>query len=141
MPHLKDKIIKTFNSFDGTNLEHLNSFYSNEIIFEDPITKVIGLTNLKKYYAHAYKNVKSIRFDFSNIISDHLTYGASWEMHLCAKGLNQGNEFAVPGFTLLKFNDNELVSEHRDYFDLGAMVYEKLPIQGIIINTLKKFLK
>jgi steroid delta-isomerase len=57
------------------------------------------------------------------------------------RGLNGGKEYVVPGFSQLKFEANGLVSEHRDYVDLGDMVYERIPIQGIIISTLKKLMK
>lgn len=49
--------------------------------------------------------------------------------------LNGGSEFRVAGVSIIKFNDK--IYSHRDYFDLGAMLYEQLPI----IRTLTKFIK
>lgn len=137
---LKNKIKNTFNAFDGKNLENLDDFYADSVAFEDPVTKIKGLKNLKKYYSHAYKNVKSIKFEFSEIFNEGGTYGAAWEMHLSVKGLNGGREYTVPGFSRIKFNKKNLVIEHRDYVDLGDMVYERLPLQGLVISLIKKML-
>lgn len=140
MTNYSEKIISTFNNFNGKNLEILNSFYADEIIFQDPITLVHGLDQLKKYYSQAYKNVRSIRFEFTEIFNQDLTYGASWILHLNIKGLNKGQDYSIAGFTHFKFNSEGLVIKHQDYFDVGAMVYEKLPIQGRIILGIKKLL-
>lgn len=140
MTEFKSKIKKVFNAFDGKNLESLDGFYADHVLFQDPVTQVKGLKNLKKYYAHAYKNVKSIKFEFSEIFNEGSTYGAAWKMHLSVKGLNGGKEYTVPGFSRLKFNKRGLVTEHRDYVDLGDMVYERLPLQGLVISLIKKML-
>jgi hypothetical protein len=136
-----EKIVKYYNKYDGTNPEVLNEFYTDDVVFEDPVTKLHGLNQLKKYYAKTYKNVKSIRFEFADIFHQGAVYGAPWKLHIAVRGLNGGKEYVVPGFSQLKFEANGLVSEHRDYVDLGDMVYERIPIQGIIISTLKKLMK
>ncbi len=140
MNKLQEKIKKTFNEFDGKNLESLNNFYSKKIVFEDPVTKVKGLENLKKYYSHAYKNVKSISFDFDEIFHEGLNFAATWKMNVSVKGLNYGKKYSVPGISKFKFDEDDLVIEHRDYFDLGDMVYERLPVQGMLITFVKKML-
>lgn len=137
---LKQKIKKNFNEFDGKNLEMLNGFYADNIQFADPVTQLRGLDKLKEYYAHAYKNVKSVNFEFGDIFNDGQTYAAPWTMHIAAKGLNGGKEFPVEGLSHFKFNNKGLVVYHRDYLDLGQMVYEKLPVQGLIIKTIKKLM-
>jgi hypothetical protein len=139
--NFKQKIQKAFNEFNGKNLDLLEDFYASDIEFHDPVTKCKGLPQLKKYYAHAYAQVKSIRFDFLDFVIDGNTVAATWEMHLAVKGLNGGKSYAVNGFSHFKFNAKGLVYYHRDYLDLGAMVYERLPVQGAIIKGIKKFLK
>lgn len=140
MTDQKEHIISTFNNFNGKNLNALNSFYAPDVYFQDPVTTRNGLEDLKKYYAHAYKNVKSIRFDFAPISRDGEQYFAPWVMTLAAKGLNRGEEFTVKGLSHIRFNDKGLVSYHRDYLDLGELIYERLPIQGFIISKIKSLL-
>ena len=134
------KIEAAFNSFDGKNLDSLDNFYAKDVAFEDPVTKVKGLAKLKKYYAHAYKNVESIRFEFGDIFHQGEFYAAPWKMHLKAKGLNGGKMFVVAGLSHFKFNAQGLVTYHHDYLDLGDMVYERLPVVGLAVRQIKKFL-
>lgn len=137
---LLDKVNALYNSFNGKNNEVLNEFYADNIEFVDPLGPINGLNNLTKYYNKLYKNVESIRFEFTDQLESEDKVGTSWIMHLKAKGLNGGKEFSMTGFSLIKFNKNQKAIFHQDYFDLGAMVYERLPVQGTVIRYIKKAL-
>lgn len=137
----RDIIEKAFNNFNGKNPSVLNDFYDEAVTFQDPLTRVQGLEALKAYYAHAYKNVLSIRFIFGHTITEDSIVGVPWEMQLSARSLNNGKEISVFGFSQFRFNSQNKVCYHRDYFDLGAMVYENIPIQGAVIRLLKKLLQ
>ena len=141
MPSIEDRkkrIISAFNSLNKDNLDVLDSFYDNSIEFTDPVTSVKGLPQAKKYYAHSYQNVISIHFDFLQINNEADLYFAKWNMHLQAKNLNPKKPFIVEGLSVLKFGSNDKVISHRDYLDLGSLVYEKLPVLGAMIRRIKK---
>lgn len=140
MSDLTKKIIDNFNNFNGKNLDILDSFYATDVYFKDPVTVKKNLKELKKYYKHAYKNVTSIKFEFGEISNEGRDYFAPWTMHLAAKGLNKGNSFPVSGMSHMKFNEAGLVDYHRDYVDLGEMIYERLPLLGMLISKIKKML-
>lgn len=134
----RKKLIKnSFNSLSKDNLGVLDSFYDNEIEFTDPVTSVRGLYAAKKYYKHTYQNVISIHFDFLEIKSEGDSFFARWNMRLEVKNLNKKKPFTVEGISVLKFGKNEKVIYHRDYFDLGSMVYEKIPLLGAIVQKIK----
>lgn len=135
---LAQKILTNFNQFNGKNLEILNLFYDNSVEFQDPAVQLKNLTQLKKYYTAVYKNVKSIHFKFHEIKAQENSYFAAWTMTLSAKGLNYGKKFAVDGLSVIEFNKKGLVKFHRDYVDLGAMVYERLPLVGKLVQIVKK---
>lgn len=137
----RDQIVRTFNAFDGKNFDLLDQFYSRDVRFTDPVQEVNGLEKLKAYYAHAYKNVISIHFSFGEIIKDGVKYCAPWQMHLRVRGLNGGDPFSVEGCSVFEFDHNDRVIVQRDYLDLGAMVYERLPVQGFVISKIKELLR
>lgn len=88
----------------------------------------------------------SIRFDFSAIIggreADRHSYAAFWTMTLQAGGLNGGDPVVVPGSSYLRFGDSDnLVVYHRDYFDMGQLVYEHVPLLGRVIGHVKARLR
>ncbi len=134
-------IQKIFNEFDGKNLNLLNDFYSQDIVFQDPLHKVEGFLSLQNYYAKIYKNVQSIRFDFQKFVSQDDEVVGFWTMSLKAKGLNQGALFEVQGVSVFIFNSENKVKYHRDYLDLGEMVYEKIFGLGFVIKKIKTLLK
>lgn len=136
----KQKIKELFNSFDGKDSSLLNLYYSNDVIFIDPVVNIQGLDNMKSYFISVYENVNNIKFEFSDILNAESKYTAIWTMQLQARGLNGGAPLDVHGVSILQFNDQGLILYHRDYFDLGAMVYERLPIIGILTRKIKKLL-
>ena len=38
---------------------------------------------------------------------------------------------------MIEFDEAGKVCQHRDYFDLGAMLYEQLPLLGPVVRTIK----
>ena len=52
------------------------------------------------------------------------------------KRLNSAQPIQVQGHSLLKMADDKVIY-HRDYVDLGAMLYEHIPLLGKVIRTIK----
>ena len=132
------RIRETFNALDSDHMHVLDAFYAVGVVFEDPLGRIEGLDALKRYYAGMYRNVTAIRFDFSDIIEQGDTHVAVWTMTLEAKGLNHGRPVVLDGNSLLRFGAEDKVSYHRDYFDMGAMIYEYVPVLGFFVNQVKK---
>ncbi|MBK9322865.1 MAG: nuclear transport factor 2 family protein [Bdellovibrionaceae bacterium] len=130
-----------YRLFDGKNLSILDSYYAPSVSFQDPVGRIEGLEMLKVYYSHAYKHVQSIEFIFSDIFRDADKYSASWVMNVRVPGLNSGKEYSVTGNSVIHFNGSGLIVYHRDFLDLGEMVYEKIPFQGFVISKIKQRLK
>lgn len=137
---IKEKIRHAFNSFDGSSADLLEDFYSSDAVFQDPIRKVSGLNGIKEYYRGVYKNVKSISFDFSEIHHEGSIYYATWTLNMEVRGLNFGKPYSVDGISVLTFGEDGKVIHHRDYLDLGEMVYEKIPVLGSVVSLLRKAL-
>ena len=60
-----------------------------------------------------------------------------WTMTFSHPRLRGGAPVTVEGATRLAFDEEGKVCLHRDYFDLGAMLYEQLPLLGAVVRTLK----
>lgn len=136
-----NKIRDAFNKFDKNNMDVLDGFYAKDAVFQDPVVKVEGLDKIKIYYGHVYSNVKSIQFEFSEVFESEKGFALPWTMTLAVKGLNGGRQYSVEGSSIFQFDRKGKVIFHRDYVDLGAMVYERIPIFGKIINQIRKMLR
>lgn len=135
----KKRIVDVFNGLNKDTMSILDGFYHPELKFEDPLGQINGLKDMKAYYANMYKSVKSIRFEFSEIIGgENGTFVGIWRMYLAAPVLNGGKEYWVEGNSLIRFDEkSDLVIYHRDYFDMGAFIYEQLPIVKSLIKTIR----
>lgn len=127
-----------FNEYTGKNTEVLERLYDEQIHFQDPLTDVRGMKNLIKYYTHAYSRVKEIKFDFHTLHEAGDTITGEWIMTLAVSGLNGGQPFSVNGASVLTFNpESGKIIRHRDYLDIGEMVYERVPLLGSAIRAIK----
>ena len=134
-------IAKFFNEFSYDKIDLADTFYAEDVVFEDPLGKITGLKDLKKYYAGLYKNVISIRFEFSSVIRQGDEEVGIWVMYLKAKSLNGGEEIALKGNSHVRYNAEGKAIYHRDYFDMGEFIYEHVPVLGSIIRVVKGKLK
>lgn len=136
-----EKVDWSFNTMNRTNVSDVvDTFYHEDIEFSDPVEKIKGRQGIKDYYNNMYKNVKEIKFAFSEFVSQGDTVVGVWVMTLKTDSLNGGEPFSVDGTSVIRFKDGKAVY-HRDYFDMGAFIYEKIPVVGWMVRKVKNKLK
>lgn len=131
-----------FNRLDKDHMKLLGDFYAAEAEFQDPIHRVKGVKAIEAYYSRLYKNVDSIRFDFKSAseIDDFVTL--EWTMRLRTPALNSGRDIALDGVSLIRFDGKTgKVIHHRDYFDMGEFIYERIPVLGSAVRLIKNKMK
>lgn len=84
-----------------------------------------------------YSNVNSCNFEILSADQVEQRGYIRWLMLLSHPKLSAGKEIQVEGLTFIEFADGKVI-HHKDYFDLGAMLYERLPVLGKIITTIKQ---
>lgn len=131
-----------FHRLNAKNVDRLvDEFYSTEKFeFTDPVVHLHSREEMKKYYQHQYDEVKSIRFDFHEVVKEGSVTTASWTMFLSHPKIKGGKEISVEGVSLFKYDSSSerKVMYHRDYFDMGEFVYENIPVMGSLIRFIKK---
>ncbi len=126
-----------YQQLNKSNLHLLNDLYHPNVVFEDAAHRLEGWSELKRYFDSLYRNVNSCHFN----IQEQQQHGDSgfitWTMELRHPKLQNGATIYVNGMSHLKFSEGKVIY-HRDYFDLGEMLYENLPLLGSIIRTIKQ---
>src|SRR6185369_13086473 len=120
-------IRKVFNELSKETLQLVDEFYDEHASFEDPVGKIQGREGIKRYYAHMYENVTSIHFDFTQEVVQGNDHVVVWVMHMTTPNLNGGKEVVVHGNSFITFGANNQAIYHRDYFDMGEFIYERVP--------------
>lgn len=137
-PDHAETIRRFFNELTSENMHLVDQFYAQDVVFADPVGSISGRPALRGYYAHMYKPVTQISFDFPHIQVQGDEAFATWKMTFSSKKLKRGQLLTVDGVSHIRFNADGLVNYHRDYFDMGAMVYDHVPLVGCVIRYIKK---
>jgi esterase/lipase superfamily enzyme len=117
------------------DLSKLDRIYSDTILFKDPVHEVRGLVALQDYLADVSSNIDECRFEFlDEMLSESGAY-LKWNMHFRHPKLASGKLLSVRGVSQIHFG--ERIFYHEDIYDMGAMVYEHVPIVGGLTRWLK----
>jgi limonene-1,2-epoxide hydrolase len=114
----------------------LDRVYAPDCVFIDPFHEIHGRDALHAYFARLYDGVADIHFVWHDTVTGANQAMINWTMQLRHKRFRPDDAVAVQGATHLRFDDR--VTYHRDYFDAGALIYERVPLLGAIVRGIKK---
>ncbi len=133
-----EKFLENFNKLDREHLNLLSSMYAEDIAFQDPLHEIQGREPLRRYLDRLYKNTIACKFEWDSRLMLGNEAMVAWRMAVRHKTLANGKEYWVAGASMLRFQQNgELVIYHRDYFDVGALLYEHIPGIAQVIKMVK----
>lgn len=137
-------IIERFTTFysDVTRdaLTQLPRIYSDSVRLVDPVGEHHGLAALTAYFENLLSNTTTCRFDIHSCIESAEAASVTWTMTWQHPSLAKGQPLRLDGMSELRIKDDLIVCQ-RDYYDLGAMLYEHVPLLGSVIRQLKQRLK
>jgi len=128
---------KTYQTLSTDNLELLSTIYHQDVIFIDPIHELKGFDKLFEYFKNLYENLNFCEFVINNVIAQEDQAAIYWTMSYQHPKLNKGNVVIVMGSSHIKGYEDKVIY-HRDYLDLGSMLYEQIPLFGKLIKFIKK---
>jgi ketosteroid isomerase-like protein len=132
-----ERVVEVYQNLSKEDLSPLAEIYDEHVIFEDPAHRLEGAAALTRYFQNLYANVEHCAF----VISDRQQLGdqgfLTWTMSLIHPKLNRGQTISVQGASHIKFAKDRIIYQ-RDYFDLGEMLYEGVPILGSVVRGIKK---
>jgi hypothetical protein len=147
--------IRKFESFytdlASMKVEELAELYSSDITFIDPIAAHSGISSVERYFSKLLQNAKYCTFAIHSInktssidsvsvdVAGISAYFVTWQMSFTSTRMNKGQAIQVDGATQLKIEHNKIIY-HRDYYDLGQMIYENVPLLGSVIKRIKRTL-
>lgn len=130
-----DKFCTVYSELGTDNLDSLSAIYHSEVEFIDPMHRVSGRESLLAYFKQSYLNVISCQFIITDVIAGNDQAAVYWTMTFSHNKLNRQQPISIDGHSRLEEKDG-LVIYHRDYFDVGAMVYQHVPVVGTLVNLI-----
>ena len=116
----------------------LAEVYHPDIVFSDPMHRILGIDALEKYFEGLYENITYIDFQFHKAWVESDSGSVHWTMRYRHPRLKAGkHDIVVDGVTILRW-EGSLVVQHQDIFDAGSLLYEHLPVIGWLLHKLKE---
>ncbi|TKB47470.1 nuclear transport factor 2 family protein [Thalassotalea mangrovi] len=128
--------LDVYQRLSTDNLNLLTQVYSDDVRFQDPLHVIEGQKQLIAYFDLLYTNLSECRFTISEVFSDGAQAAIYWQMIFVHPKLNGGKAVQVEGHSRLKAKGDR-VGYHRDYLDVGAMLYEHIPVLGRLVKLIK----
>lgn len=133
------RFCELYQDIANLDVDRLDGVYGHAVLFVDPVTTHTGIGALKAYFSRLLENAAQCRFDINNVVpceqnDNNIHFVVTWTMQLTLKS---GKFIALDGISELRI-ENDLIVYHRDYYDIGAMVYEHLPVLGKLIKYIKR---
>lgn len=123
-----------FKILHQADLSELRKIYADGVVFKDPVHEMRGLVELEDYFTSVCSDLSECRFEYlDEMVAEKSAY-VKWIMHF--KHPRLGNRLiSVRGVSHLKFGDK--IEYHEDFYDMGAMLYEQLPLLGNVTRWLR----
>lgn len=126
-----------YQCLNVSNLHLLKEVYSVDVDFVDPFHRIQGLDNLTEYFRRLYSKADSVDFQFNSDIFGESCRVLEWVMKLQITVFRKPRLITVSGCSVLHIDEEGKICRHQDYFDAGAMLYEHLPLVGLILKAVK----
>ena len=126
-----------YNQLNADNIDRIAEVYGPDIHFIDPVHEFHGLDRLNAYLKGLYSGVDRCRFDWVGCVEQEGEAIIAWDMVLVHKTFRPGQEVIVPGTSHIRWGSGDRVTWHRDCFDMGRMIYERVPVLGAVIRRIK----
>ena len=133
-----DALVNFFETLVPECVVQIDQFYAGNARFKDPFNDVKGTAEIQKIFHHMFTSLTNPRFVVIRRIVEGNQCFLSWEFHFCFRGFRPNVEQVVLGASHLVFDDEGLITQHRDYWDAAEELYEKLPVIGILMRWLKR---
>lgn len=130
------KIVVFYQNFSLEAIDDLDQIYAQDVLFEDPMRQCENLAALMAHMRSLMTNLKSCEFVIQTWSQDKNQLFVQWTLIYNHPKLKRGLKIEVDGCSRVEFRD-DLIVYQRDFFDMGAMVYEHVPLLRGLIKVLK----
>ena len=132
-----DNLATFFETLSPQSVAQLHTVYDEQATFKDPFNEVQGLPEIERIFRHMYVALDQPHFVVTGQVVDGAQAFLTWEFRFRFKRFDTTTLQAVRGASHVVFNEQGLVTLHRDYWDAAEELYEKLPVLGGVMRWLK----
>jgi hypothetical protein len=132
------ELIKFYQELSPQSVIRFPEFYSANAYFKDPFNEVRGLAPIQRIFTHMFTQVGEPRFVVTESIVAENGAMLIWEFNFQLKLWGKRQTQIMRGVSHLRFDADEKVCFHRDYWDTSEELYMKLPAIGTLMRGLRR---
>jgi len=126
-----------FDTLSPASLSVLDRYFAPGARFCDPFNDVRGIPAIRRVFEHMFATTVTPRFSVKEWVRSGERVYLYWDFEFALKGKG-AQPMRVEGVSRVCFNEEGLVSEHVDYWDPAAQLYEHLPWIGRLFAALRR---
>jgi len=132
---VKELWAKTYNTSGKPDWSHILPYYDDNIYFKDSIQEIRGMADFKAMTERLTKRSKDLKMNIVSIVIHENIILFEWEMTIAFKKYPGS---ILYGSSRLTINNNNKISEQRDYYDLWGDIFDNIPKFG---KAYRRFMK
>jgi hypothetical protein len=118
---------RTYNAEGRPDWSHLFPYYSPDIVFRDTIQEIRGIEEFKAMCGRLAARSKSLRMEVRSVAREGRVFFLEWKMILA---FEKYPDCSLCGCSRLSIDENGLIAEQRDYYDLWGDIFDRIPRFG-----------
>ncbi len=126
-----------FETLTLDSVAALANHYAANAYFKDPFNEVRGIAEIENVFRHMFANLDKPAFSIQEIWAREGGAVFLWEFRFRFRGKAPAQQ-SFTGMSLLRFDSNNKVTHHRDYWDAAEELYEKFPLIGPTLRWIKR---
>ncbi|MCW1310097.1 MAG: nuclear transport factor 2 family protein [Candidatus Parvarchaeota archaeon] len=115
---------KTYNTEGKPDWSHILPYYAKDIHFRDSIQEIHGFEEFKAMTERLTKRSQNLKMKVFNVVMEENIIFFEWEMTI---SFNKYPDSVVHGASRLTLNEEGLIAEQRDYYDLWGDIFDNIP--------------
>ncbi len=132
-----DGLVTFYETLSEASLADIGVLYAADATFKDPFNEVRGIAPIMAIFRHMYQQVDEPRFVVTTRVLQGGDAFLTWDFTFRMKRFSRATQ-TIRGATHLRFDGENKVCLHRDYWDAAEELYEKLPVLGGLMRLLKR---
>lgn len=133
-----DALLQFYRTLTPESVPEFGVFYSENAYFKDPFNEVRRLADIQAIFARMFRQIDEPRFVILERVGDQGGIFLVWDLHFRLRSWKPDQEQRIHGVSHLRFDADGKVCYHRDYWDTGEELYEKLPLLGLGVRLLRR---
>ena len=133
-----DALVHYFEGITEAAVPQLRNFYASDAYFKDPFNEVHTVDAIEAIFAHMFGPLSDPRFIVHTRIEQNDEAFITWDFCFRIKKYKPDVEQIIRGGSHLRFDAQNKVCYHRDYWDAAEELYEKLPLIGGLMRFMKR---